>query len=164
MEFNPDVFINPQKYSRPIATEKIVADKKFSSRGVEYYKKKIEANEPIDPIIVVKHPTQDAYAVLDGHHRYYAYKELGKHTINCALVEDYSSVVFYLTEHGYLQPSAVTTEHLRAPTKRMHANLKQFLTAFLDEDKIKQEMAKRKAEQEALIKRLKEKTDSFHLK
>ena len=153
-QFNPDVFINPHKYERPIAMHKIVADTKVSRQGVEYYKKKIEANEPIDPIVVVKHPRLDLYAVLDGHHRYYACKELGKETINCALAEDYSSVVFYLTEHGYLQPNTEATEHLRLPIKKMHYNLKQFLEDFLDEDKIKQELERRIADQTARNKRL----------
>jgi len=153
-QFNPDVLINPYKYAKPIAIDKIVADTKVSREGVEFYKKKIEANEPIDPIVVVKHPRQDVYAVLDGHHRYYACKELGKETINCAVAEDYSSVIFYLTEHGYLQPSAEATEHLRLPAKKMHENLKQFLEDFLNQEKIKQELEKRKADLAARNKRV----------
>jgi len=142
-EFKPDLLINPRKYAKPVAVDKIIADMKVSREGVEYYKKKIEANEPIDPIVVVKHPRLDIYAVLDGHHRYWACKELGKKTIDCAVAENYSSVIFYLTEHGYLQPSAETTEHLRLPAKKMHENLKQFLEDFLDEEKIKRELEKR---------------------
>ena len=145
-QFKPDALINPRKYARPMSIDKIIADTKVSNEGVEYYKKKIEANEPIDPIVVVKHPRLDVYAVLDGHHRYWAYKELGKETIDCAIAEDYSSVIFYLTEHGYLQPSADSTKHLRLPAKKMHENLKQFLEDFLDEQKIKQEIEKRKAD------------------
>jgi len=153
-KFKPDVLVNPRKYAKPIAIDKIIADTKVSGEGVEYYKKKIEANEPIDPIVVVKHPRLDVYAVLDGHHRYWACRELGKETIDCALAEDYSSVIFYLTEHGYLQPSAEATEHLRLPAKKMHENLKQFLEGFLDEEKIKQELEKRKADLAARNKRL----------
>jgi len=53
VQFNPDVFINPIKYSRPLPMEKIVADSKVSREGVEFYKKKIANNEKIKPIIVV---------------------------------------------------------------------------------------------------------------
>jgi len=130
-QFTPDLFINPRKYERSLPIDKVVADTKVSREGVEYYKKKIEANEPIEPLVVVKHPRLDLYAVLDGHHRYWACKELGMVTVNCAVAEDYSSVLFYLTEHGYIQPSASTTEHLRVPAKKMHENLKQFLEDFL---------------------------------
>jgi len=153
-QFNPDVLVNPRKYARAIAIDKIIADTKVSREGVEYYKKKIEANESIEPIVVVKHPRLDVYAVLDGHHRYWACKELGKKTVDCAVAEDYSSVIFYLTEHGYLQPSAETTEHLRVPAKTMHENLEQFLEDFLDEKKIKQTLEKRKADLAARNKRL----------
>jgi len=152
-KFKPDVLVNPRKYAKPIAIDKIIADTKVSGEGVEYYKKKIEANEPIDPIVVVKHPRLDVYAVLDGHHRYWACRELGKETIDCALAEDYSSVIFYLTEHGYLQPSAEATEHLRLPAKKMHENLKQFLEGFLIKEKIKKKQEKRKADLAARKKR-----------
>lgn len=68
--------------------------------------------------------------VLDGHHRYYAYRELGSKEIDCALAGDYSCVVFYLTQHGYFQPRAEFTEGVRQPAVRLHQNLKQFLTNF----------------------------------
>jgi hypothetical protein len=40
------------------------------------YQKRIQNGEKIGPLIVVKHPNFDLYAVLDGHHRYYALLEL----------------------------------------------------------------------------------------
>jgi hypothetical protein len=143
-EFNPDVFINPGKYARPLPIEKIVADSKVSREGVEFYKKKIANNEKINPIIVVKHPRMDLYAVLDGHHRFWACREMGKKTIDGALAGDYSSVYFYLTEHGFFQPSSETTEKLREPAKKMHENLKQFLDEFINEKNVRREIEKRK--------------------
>lgn len=132
-EINVDVFVNPNKYAVCLPIEKVVADKKVSRQGVEVYKQKIAKKEQINPIIVVKHPKKDVYAVLDGHHRYYAILESGKNQISCALAGDYSSVIFYLTEHGYFQPNPEITEGFRQPAIKMHQNLKQFLTNFINE-------------------------------
>lgn len=129
-EVNADVFLNPKKYVVCLPVKKIVADPKVSREGIETYKEKIRNHEKIDPLIVVKHPRKDIYAVLDGHHRYYAYVELGKKKIDCAVAGDYSSVIFYLTENGYLQPTAQFTKNIRRPAKKLHENLKTFLDAF----------------------------------
>jgi len=145
-EFNPDVFINPGKYSRPLPIEEIVADSKVSREGVEFYKKKRANNEKINPIIVVKHPRMDLYAVLDGHHRYWACREMGKKTIDSALAGDYSSVDFYLTENGYFQMSSEATEKIREPAKKLHENLKEFLDEFVNEQYIRKEDLKREME------------------
>lgn len=131
-QINADVFINPDKYAVCLPIEMLVADSKVSRRGVEIYKQKISEKQKINPIIVVKHPRKDLYAVLDGHHRYYAYLELNIKEVDCAIAGDYSSVVFYLTQHGYFQPSAEFTEGVRQPVIRLHQNLKQFLNNFLN--------------------------------
>jgi hypothetical protein len=134
-EINADVFLHPQKYAVCLPIEKLVADSKVSRQGIDIYKQKILRHEQINPIIVVKHPRKDLYAVLDGHHRYYAYLELGKTELDCALAGDYSSVIFYLTQHGYFQPSSEFTKGVREPAIRLHQNLKQFLTSFLNNQK-----------------------------
>jgi hypothetical protein len=131
-ELNADVFLNPNKYSFSLSINKLVADTKISRQGVEIYKQKIQSGEKIGPIIVVKHPQKDLYAVLDGHHRYFAFLELGKKNVTCALAGDYSSVIFYLTQHGYFQPSPEITDGIRLPAVRLHKNLKQFLINFLN--------------------------------
>jgi hypothetical protein len=136
VEVNPDVFINPVKYAKPLSIEIIVADPKFSRKGVEFYKKKIKRDEKIEPIIVVKHPRKNLYAVLDGHHRYYAQRELGIKYVDSALAGDYSSVIFYLTKYGYFQPSSQVTEQIRQPMKELHKNLKEFLEKFVAENNI----------------------------
>ncbi len=81
-ELNIDVFSKTEKYLVRLSIEKIVADPKVSPEAIDLYKKKIEKGEKITPIIVVKHPKYDVYAVLDGHHRYYAYLELSKKEVN----------------------------------------------------------------------------------
>lgn len=131
-EINADVFIQPAKYAVCLPIDKLVADSKVSRQGIDVYKQKIAENQKINPIIVVKHPRRYVYAVLDGHHRYYAYLEMGVKHVECALAGDYSSVIFYLTKHGYFQPSPEFTEGLRQPAVRLHQNLKQFLASFLN--------------------------------
>ena len=130
-EINIDVFANPEKYLVRLPIEKIVADTKVDPEAIEMYKKKIQNGEKIAPIIVVKHPKFEVYAVLDGHHRYYAYLELGKKQVNCALAGDFSSVIFYMTEHGYFQPKPETKEENQKKVIHLHENLQDFLHNFL---------------------------------
>ena len=132
-EVNFDVFRNPSKYLKRLPVEEIVADTRVYRKGVERYKEKIARGEATPPIIVVKHPTKELYAVLDGHHRYYAYAELGTKEIDCALAGDASRVIFYLTEHGLFQPPSDVTEHIRVPALQFNANVKQFLSDFLSD-------------------------------
>jgi hypothetical protein len=139
---NIDVFSNPEKYLVTLPTDKIVASPKVSPEGVELYKKKIESGEKLKPVIVLKHPKYDVYAVLDGHHRYYAYLKLGKKEIPCALAGDFSGVFFYLTEHGYFQPNPEAKESIREPEMKLHDDVQQFLKNFLkDPNKAKQPQA-----------------------
>jgi len=129
-QVNVDVFRNPSKYLRSLPIGEIVADTRVYRKGVERYKKKIANGENVPPIIVVKHPTKELYAVLDGHHRYYAYVELGREEIDCALAGNVSAVIFYMTEHGAFQPPSGLTEHLRVPAFEFNAKVKQFLSDF----------------------------------
>ena len=132
---NIDVFSNPEKYLVRLPIDKIVADTKVVQEAVEMYKRKIKSGQKIAPVIVVKHPRYDVYAVLDGHHRYYAFLELGRKRIDCALAGDVSSVVFYLTEQGLFQPNPNAKELIRKPEFRLHDNVEQFLQDFLKEPK-----------------------------
>ena len=129
-EVNVDVFLNPSKYLKRLPLQEIVADTRIYRKGVERYKKKIANGESVPPIIVVKHPTKELYAVLDGHHRYYAYVELGREEIDCALAGNVSAVIFYMTEHGLFQPPSGLTEHIRVPAFEFNAKVKQFLSDF----------------------------------
>ncbi len=130
-EFNIDVFANPEKYQIFLSIEKIVADTKVSFEAIEFYKQKIRRGEKLAPLIVVKHPNLVLYAILDGHHRYYAYLELGRKEVECALAGDFSSVFFYLTEHGFFQPNPETAGEMRRPVLIFHKNLQDFLQDFL---------------------------------
>ena len=143
-EINIDVFSNPEKYLVRLPIEKIVADTKVSPDAIELYKQKIKNGEKIAPIIVVKHPKFEVYAVLDGHHRYYAYLELGKKEVNCAMAGDFSGVFFY-------QPNPETKGELRKPVLQLHENIQDFLKNFLkDPDKLR--TPKRENQSDALTK------------
>jgi len=130
-EINIDVFANPEKYLVRLPIDKIVADTKVDPEAIEMYKKKIENGEKIAPLIVVKHPKFDLYAVLDGHHRYYAFLELGKKVVDCALAGDFSSLMFYMTEHGYFQPKPETKEENQKKIIHLHEDVQDFLHNFL---------------------------------
>ena len=130
-EINIDVFANPEKYLVCLPMDKIVADTKVDPEAIEMYKKKIQKGEKIAPLIVVKHPKYDVYAVLDGHHRYYALLELGKKQVDCALAGDFSSLMFYMTEHGYFQPKPETKEENQKKIIHLHENIQDFLQNFL---------------------------------
>ena len=129
-QVNIDVFRNPSKYLKRLPLDEIVADARVYREGVERYKEKIAKGENLPPIVVVKHPAKDVYAVLDGHHRYYAYLELGRKEIDCALAGNISGVIFHLTEHGVFQPPSGLTEHIRVPAFEFNAKVKQFLSDF----------------------------------
>jgi len=129
-EINIDVFANPEKYLVRLPIDKLVADTKVDPEAIEMFKK-IENGVKIAPLIVVKHPKFDAYAVLDGHHRYYAFLELGKKEVDCALAGDFSSLMFYMTEHGYFQPKPETKEENQKKTINLHENVQDFLQNFL---------------------------------
>jgi hypothetical protein len=130
-EINIDVFANPEKYLVRLPIEKLVADTKVDPEAIEMYKKKIQNGEKIGPLIVVKHPKFDVYAVLDGHHRYYALLELGKEKVDCALAGDFSSLMFYMTEHGYFQQKPQTKEENQKKIIHLHENVQDFLHNFL---------------------------------
>ena len=130
-EINIDVFANPEKYLVRLPIDKIVADTKVDPEAIEMYKKKIENGEKIAPLIVVKHPKFEVYAVLDGHHRYYALLELGKKEVECALAGDFSILVFYMTEQGYFQPKPETKKENQKKVINLHKNLQDFLHNFL---------------------------------
>jgi len=56
--------------------------------------------------------------------------ELGKKEVDCALAGDFSSVIFYMTKHGYFQPSADLRKGIHRQTLQFHENLQQFLDNF----------------------------------
>lgn len=131
-----EILLNPDKFRVYIEMEKIVADRKVYDIGVKKYKDKILRGEDIGTLIVVQHPTEDMYAVLDGHHRFWALKELEVTHAPCAIMEDFFGIAFHLTKEGYYQPPAWFTEYFRVPYRKFEEYIKKFVSSpikLLDE-------------------------------
>jgi hypothetical protein len=107
--------------------DKIVADYKVDIKGIKKIINEINAGNSIKSIVVVKHPEKEYYAVLDGHHRFWAFKELGISTIKCAVVEDSIGLGFHLTKEGAFQPNPAITKYIRIPLKRFNRYFIDFL-------------------------------------
>jgi len=125
--FKLDILKDPEKHAENISIEKIVADSKVYSEGVKRYENKIRHGEDIGTIIVIKHPKKELYAVLDGHHRYWAQKEMGIKKIKCAVIRDHLGLLFSATEDGLLQPTKEFTKYVRVPFKKIENHLYEFL-------------------------------------
>jgi len=121
-----DVFFNPEKHRVNISVKKIIADKKVYRKGVERYKDMLKSGGDIRTIIVVKHPEKDLYTVLDGHHRFWALKEMKFNEIKCAVIQDPFGLLFGITKDGYLQPTSELTQHLVVPLKRFEEQFNEF--------------------------------------
>ncbi len=141
MNINFDVFLHPEKYSKPLPMDKIVADTKVDLDGVKRYEEMLAGGEQLRPIVVVKHPDKDLYSVVDGHHRFFAHLEHGKKNIDCAVIHDFTGFMFNLTKNGWLQPPSTVTKHVHAPilefkekldqnNLELRQNMKQFLDDF----------------------------------
>jgi protein-tyrosine phosphatase len=109
-KINVDVFVHPDKYLLCLPIEKIIADTKVHRQIVEAHA--LANGESILPIVVIKNPGKDIYAVLDGHHRYYACLELGIKEMKCAFAGDFSGLVFLMARYGFFQPAAEITEYI----------------------------------------------------
>jgi len=121
-----DIIFNPEKHAVYIPSERIIADKKVYREGVDFYKRKLERGEDLGTLRVIKHPQMYLYAVLDGHHRYWAQRECGVKKIKCAPLEDSVGLLFFFTKEGLLQPLPLFTKYFRVPFKRMENYLNDF--------------------------------------
>jgi hypothetical protein len=119
----------PEKFAVDIPVEKIVCDENVDD---DYVQKLSEIDfEKVKPIVVIKHPVKNLFAVLDGHHRFEAARLRGLKTIRAAVVDDYTGLGFEFTKRGVFQPSAEFTHYVRVPLKRLVEYLQSF---FFDLD------------------------------
>jgi hypothetical protein len=154
-KFTLDIFLYPEKYSTPLPIDQIVADTKVDADGVTRYKEQLAAGKQLRPIVVVKHPRKDLYAVVDGHHRFFAQVEFGHKKIDCAVIQDFTGFMFYLTKDGWLQPHPAFTKHIRVPILEFHQKLDQSINRELRQN-LKQFLADFNQNPEKLIEKLRE--------
>jgi hypothetical protein len=115
----------PDKYAVELPIEKIVCDENVDD---DYVQRLAEMDvSKLKPIVVIKHPDKELYAVLDGHHRLKAARLSGLKTIKAAVVDDYVGLGFEFTRQGVFQPSAEFTRYVRLPLKRFMEYMHDFL-------------------------------------
>ena len=119
--------IAPKEWETNVDIKRIVADSKVYSDGVKMYENRLKRGENIGAIILIKHPKENLYAVLDGHHRFYAYSNMGIEKTKCVVIPDPVGFLFTLTKDGVLQPTKEFTEYVRVPFKKLETFLYDFL-------------------------------------
>lgn len=115
----------PENFAVDLPVENIVCDENVD---YEYVSRLAELDvSKLKPIVVIKHPDKELYAVLDGHHRFNAAKLRGLKTVKAAIVDDYTGLGFEFTKQGVFQPSAEFTRYVRVPLKRFVEYMQGFL-------------------------------------
>ncbi|MCK4443351.1 MAG: ParB N-terminal domain-containing protein [Thermoplasmata archaeon] len=117
----------PEKYKETLPIDRIVAEKKVDEEGVLHYRDKLENGYVTKPLIVLKHPKEEIYAVLDGHHRFEAMRSVGLEEVPAVVVDAYVEPVFIMTKKGYFQPTPAITKYVRIPFWKFVAYMRQFL-------------------------------------
>ena len=120
-------YFEPDKHAQEIPIELIVTDDKVDEDYVGSLSKGVEDPKAMRAIVVIRHPREEIYAVLDGHHRYRLHREKGCTTIRASVVDDYVGLGFYLTKKGMFQPTPAFTKFVRIPLKRFVAWMTEFL-------------------------------------
>ena len=125
-----EALLYPEKYREDLPTDQIVADPKVDVNGVARYKTQLQAGQSLRPIVVVKHPHTALYAVIDGHHRFFAQLECGQSTIACAVIPDLTGLLYELSKDGWFQPPPSVTKYLRRPMLELQNTLRQYVLNF----------------------------------
>jgi len=111
-------YFDPEKHGQDIPVELIVSDEKVDEEHLARIGGAGLDPETMRPIVVIRHPKEEAYSVLDGHHRFRLIKDMECDTIRAAVVDDYVGLGFFLTKKGAFQPTPEFTKHVRLPIKR----------------------------------------------
>ena len=68
--------------------------------------------------------------------------------MDCALAGDFSSVIFYMTEHGYFQPKPENKEENQKQVIHLHEDIQDFLHNFLKDPPARLDNLKKKNNRE----------------
>jgi hypothetical protein len=117
----------PDRFAVDLPIDKIVCNENIDYEYVKKLAGKMDASK-LTPIVVIKHPDKELYAVLDGHHRFKAARLKGLNKIKAAVVDDYVGLGFELTRQGVFQPSPEFTKYVRLPLKRFIEYMQNFLS------------------------------------
>jgi hypothetical protein len=120
-------YFDPEKHAKEIPLKRVYTDEKVDEGHAARIGDSGLDTATMRPIVVIKHPRVEAYAVLDGHHRFHIVQGMGCETIRAAVVDDYVGLGFYLTKKGLFQPTPEFTKYVRVPLKRFV----WWMTAFL---------------------------------
>ncbi len=124
-------YFQPERHAQDIPVGLVLSDEKVDKDHATRIGEGGFDPLAMRPIVVIKHPKVEAYAVLDGHHRFHIVQTMGSETIRAAVVDDYVGLGFYLTKKGVFQPTAEFTKYIRVPLKRFV----WWMTAFLKDPK-----------------------------
>jgi hypothetical protein len=116
----------PDKFAVDLPVDKIVCDENIDYEYVQKLAVEMDVSK-LTPIVVIKHPDKELYAVLDGHHRFKAARLKGLKKIKAAIVDDYVGLGFEFTRQGVFQPSPEFTRYVRLPLKRFIEYMQNFL-------------------------------------
>lgn len=120
-------YFQPEKHAQKIPVSQVVSDEKVDEGHAARIGEGGLDPETMRPIVVIKHPREEVYAVLDGHHRFSFVRGRGCDEVRAAVVDDYVGLGFHLTSRGVFQPNPEFTRHVRVPLKRFV----WWMTAFL---------------------------------
>ncbi|NIP35236.1 MAG: ParB N-terminal domain-containing protein [Thermoplasmata archaeon] len=120
-------YFQPEKHAQDIPVKMVLSDEKVDEDHAARIGDGGFDPKSMRPIVVIMHPKVEAYAVLDGHHRFHIVQGMGFETIRAAVVDDYVGLGFYLTKKGVFQPTPEFTKYIRVPLKRFV----WWMTAFL---------------------------------
>jgi hypothetical protein len=111
-------YFDPEKHAQELPVDLIVSDEKVDEDHVARIGQGGMDPSTMRPIVVIKHPKEEVYSVLDGHHRFRLIRDMESDTIRAAVVDDYVGLGFFLTKKGVFQPTPEFTKYVRVPLKR----------------------------------------------